>query len=768
MTFNRGLLVKILFFTFSTFLLFITLDLIFPFDEPINYSTVVKNNNGEIIDCFLSTDEQWRFLFEESDFNEHLVNAILHKEDKYFFYHYGINPFAIARALINNLSKQKKTSGASTISMQVCRMLKPKERSYKSKLIEMFNAVQLEWHYSKKEILQLYFSLLPYGGNVQGVKTASILFLNKEPKDLSPAQITCLSIIPNRPNSLGFGRNDSLLLDARNKWLKRYCSDGLIDSITLKNALSEPLEEYTKSPPKLIPHFGRRIKNKFNKAVINTYLDPEIQDDIQRITSLHVNDVKNLNINNASVIIIDNKNQTVVGYLGSSNFSDKENAGQVDGVKAIRSPGSTLKPFLYTIAFDKGLITPKATINDIPINLAGYRPNNFDENFNGRISISESLSRSLNVPSVRLLSKIGVDPFITKMGNYGFEQIYKDREKLGHSVILGGCGVRLEELAHAYSSIANYGIHKPLNWHKEQRQTNDSIRIFSKGACYLTTDILTQITRPDLPNKLENNINIPKIAWKTGTSYGRRDAWSIGYNAKYTVGVWIGNFTGEGARDLSGAQTATPLLFKIFNAIQYQTKEMWFAAPNDLDFRYICSESGKTPQEDCKNQVLDFYFPKKSPNEKCEHYKKVFVSPNEKTAYCTRCVPESGYKIKKYLNIEKELISFYELFNLSYDAEPIHNSECERIFNDEGPEIIFPEKETEYILYKSSNQKIFLKASVSKDVKYVYWFVNSKFLGKYEKDAVPEFIPKEAGHYIFSCSDDKGRNSSVKTSVRFI
>ncbi|HIF14003.1 MAG TPA: penicillin-binding protein 1C, partial [Bacteroidetes bacterium] len=252
------------------FCLFFLIDLLFPFQIKIDYSTVIKDREGNILSCYLSKDQQWRFLFEDEDFNDALTKAFIQKEDKYFYYHFGINPFAICRAFVNNVIYGKKTSGASTITMQVCRMLNRKPRTYSNKLAEMWKALQMEWHYSKKDILRLYLSLVPYGGNIQGVKSASIIFFQKEPQALSSAQIAALCLIPNRPNTLGFGKNDALLIKERNKWIKRFHKEGLYNKEVMNNALKEPLDNYKRSVPRNVPHFCRRMKNKFSKPVINT------------------------------------------------------------------------------------------------------------------------------------------------------------------------------------------------------------------------------------------------------------------------------------------------------------------------------------------------------------------------------------------------------------------------------------------------------------------------------------------------------------------
>ncbi|MCH8316960.1 MAG: transglycosylase domain-containing protein, partial [Bacteroidetes bacterium] len=382
-----------IYFVTGILLAFFLLNWLFPLKVNIEYSQIITSSKGRVLHAFLTSDEKWRMKTELGEIIPELKKAIIYKEDKYFYYHFGINPISIIRALYNNTLQNKKTSGASTITMQVARLLEPKERTYANKLIEMFRAIQLELYYSKDEILQLYLNLLPYGGNIEAVKSASLLYFQRNPDHLSLSQIVILTIIPNRPNSLIPGQNNDLIEKERNRWLRKFKADNIFPENMIEDALNEPLKAQRHEAPKFAPHFAYRLKSKYpGKAIIKTHLDGNIQNKVELITYNYIQRLKHFNIHNAAVIVIKNKSVVVIAYLGNADFSDTENAGQVDGIKAVRSPGSTLKPFVYALAIDKGIVTPKNTITDVPVNFGGYSPENFNKKFHGKVTIEQALA----------------------------------------------------------------------------------------------------------------------------------------------------------------------------------------------------------------------------------------------------------------------------------------------------------------------------------------------------------------------------------------
>ncbi len=760
--------VKAAFFALAGFfLLFIFLDLIFPLRINKEYSTVVVSRDSTIYHAFLTSDDKWRMYTGLPEISPQLKKALIFKEDKYFYYHPGINPVAVVRALANNIITGRRTSGASTITMQVARLLKPKARTYGNKIIEMFRALQLEWHYSKDEILQLYLNLVPYGSNIEGVKSAAVLFFDKSPNHLSLAEIATLTIIPNRPSSLRLGENNNYIREERNKWLKRYADAKLFDDKQITDALDEPLNAFRSEAPKKAPHISYRLQQSYpHKKIIYSTIDMEMQSKVQKITKSYSQGLYFQNIKNASAIVINNQTREVLAYIGSPDFFNDEAAGQVDGIRAIRSPGSTLKPLLYGMAFDNGLLTPKTVISDVPTSFGGYEPENYDGNFYGQVTIEHALANSLNVPAVKVLSTLGTNPFFEKLEEAGFTQVRKDKKHLGLSAILGGCGATLEALSGLFCAFANAGQYAPL-----QFVTGASVpatdSLLSEESVFMLTEILTQLTRPDLPLSWQNSAHLPKVAWKTGTSYGRRDAWSIGYNQNYTVGVWVGNFSGEGVPELSGAEKAAPLLFRIFNAIDYDVEEAWYTMPRELGIRFVCSESGLLPNDYCNNQVMDYFIPGISPSETCHHLKTVFVNPDSTMSYCRSCLPEAGYIKALYPNLPPEIITYYDDNAINYMAIPPHNPDCERLFGGSAPKITSPVHENDYFIDRHDTMQIMLKCNAANDVNTVYWYINKRF---YKSCAAGEklFFHPPKGRVQISCSDDKGRNTDIWIRVKYI
>ncbi|HUP13052.1 MAG TPA: penicillin-binding protein 1C, partial [Niastella sp.] len=542
----------------------------------------------------------------------------------------------------------------------------PKNRTYLNKLVEMFRAFQLELKYSKNEILQLYLNMVPYGGNIEGVKSASILYFKKNPDHLSLAEITALSIIPNRPSSLVMGKHNDRIVQERNRWLQQFAKDKVFTQKEITDALSEPLTATRGEVPKLIPHYAWKLKQQ-GGDIIKTNIELNTQLKTEKLVADYARILTLKNIRNAAVIIIDNQTHNVITYVGSANFTDTIDAGQVNGAKAIRQPGSTLKPLLYGLCIDEGLMTPKAIITDVAVNYSGYAPENYDKQFNGYVTMEYALEHSLNIPAVKGLQWLGKDPFIDKLAACNFQQIKKDQRKLGLSLILGGCGATLEELTGMYSIFANNGRFVSPKYVKEDfQQPGEGEKILTPAATFMINEILSKVNRPDFPLNWASTEHMPKIAWKTGTSYGRRDAWSIGYNKKYTVGIWTGNFSALGIPELSGANIATPLLFKIFNTIDYDSDEEWFTQPKDCDIRMVCSETGMPPGDRCQNTVTDYFIPLISTSQLCDNMQEVAISANEKISYCKTCQPASGYKKKWYRTVSPEMQRYYEERHIVY------------------------------------------------------------------------------------------------------
>ena len=771
-------------------MLALALDRLFPLPPAPRYSPLVLAADGTVLHAFLSPTQKWRMKTELAEITPALRLAIITKEDRYFRYHFGVNPVAIIEAAGRNIFKSGRTTGASTITMQVARLLEPKERTFGNKLKEMLRATQLEAHYSKAEILQLYLNLVPYGGNVEGVKSAALLYFQQPPDYLSLAQTVTLAIIPNQPRVLVLGKNNDRILTERNRWLRQFQRQHLFPDQDIADALNEPLDGQRHAAPTLAPHLARRLVAQFpNQPIIHSTLRRGPQAKAEDLTKNYVRRLRELSISQAAVLVVNNRTRAVEAYVGSADFQDAGSQGQVDGVRAIRSPGSTLKPFLYALAVDKGIVTPKLKLPDVPTNFAGFRPENFDKSCAGEVTVERALTYSLNIPAVRMLAELGVPNFTDKLRAAGFKSVARVAPQLGLSTILGGCGTTLEELTGLYAALANGGRYAPLALNEKLRMRSEELgtkksqqmltrnsaaatnhsSLISPAAAFLITDILAQRTRPDLPMGYQNSRHLPKIAWKTGTSYGRRDAWSIGYNQDYTIGVWVGNFSGQGSPALTGADVASPLLFDLFNTLAYNSPNRWATPPASLDFRLVCAETGLVPGEHCPNQLIDYYLPGTSSARRCEHQKEALVSADGAVAYCRACVPAAGFRRQLFPNPLPEVLAFREAQGLPATRLPPHNSACRLVRGSEAGAgaalaIISPVAHAEYVLNRGEKQLMLLSCAAGNEVRQVFWYVNDRFLRAAPANERVFFRPP-SGTVKISCADDHGRNVDIELQV---
>ena len=771
------------------------LDRLFPLPPAPRYSPIVLAADGSVLHAFLNPTQKWRMKTELAEITPALQQAIIQKEDRYYRYHFGVNPLAILQAASRNIFKKGRTTGASTITMQVARLLEPKDRTFGNKLLEMLRATQLEAHYSKAEILQLYLNLVPYGGNIEGVKSAALLYFQQPPDYLSLAQTVTLAIIPNQPRVLVLGKNNPQILAERNRWLRQFQQQHLFPDQDIEDAIAEPLDAQRHAAPALAPHLARRLVTQFpGRPIIRSTLRRGPQAKAEDLTRNYVRRLHELGISQAAVLVVNNRTRAVEAYLGSADFADAASGGQVDGVRAIRSPGSTLKPFLYALAVDRGIVTPKLKLPDVPTNFSGFRPENFDKSCAGEVTVERALTYSLNIPAVRVLAEVGVSTFTDKLRAAGFKSVAKAAPQLGLSTILGGCGATLEELTGLYAALASGGGYAPLalikneelkikkepfgvNFKRRSAGSASTLHssfftfnpLFSSAAAFLITDMLTQRTRPDLPMGYENSRHLPKIAWKTGTSYGRRDAWSIGYNQDYTIGVWVGNFSGQGSPALTGADVASPLLFDLFNTLAYNSPNRWAGPPATLDFRLVCAETGLVPDEHCPNQLIDYYLPGVSAARRCAHLKEALVSADGAMAYCRACVPAAGFRRQLFPNPLPEVLAFRESQGLPATRLPPHNPACRLVRGSDDNAgavlaITSPLDHAEYVLNRHEKPQLLLSCAAGSEVRQVFWYVNDRFL---RAAAATErvFFRPPSGTVKVSCADDHGRNVDIELQV---
>lgn len=730
-------------------------------------STVVLDRNDQMLRAFLAPDEMWRIRVTSDEISPILKKAVLAYEDRYFYWHFGINPISIARAALTNMRAGSVVQGGSTITMQVARMMQPKDRTFLNKFTEAFRALQLEWLFSKEEILTLYFNMAPYGGNIVGVGAAARFYFNKSPAQLSLGEAALLTAIPNSPNQLRPDINLKKAGTARKKILQLLVDCDIIDAKRRDEALSESLPTQRYELPFLTPHLATTLQQRFpHTERLQTTIELKIQTLAKNILKRHLTPLKSRGIDNGAIVVIDNESREALALVGSTDFFDDKIDGQVNGAMSPRSPGSALKPFIYALGIEHGLISPQTLLNDVPVEYSGYVPQNYDELYHGAVSMEEALIHSLNVPAVNLYAQLGEDGIYSFLKDAGISTLPKPKEYYGLSLILGGCEVTLLELTNLYAGLATGGVFGPVRFLKSQPQPPGK-SLLSPGACYVITEILSKLRRPELPAVWEAALDIPKVAWKTGTSYGHRDAWSIGYNPEYTIGVWIGNFDGRGAPGLVGAEASAPVLFDLFDAIAKPSATRWFIQPTGVERRQVCSVSGMPLSEYCASAIDELSIPGVSPHQPCTLHQLVLVDQKTGQRLCSHCRIGRKYSEKIFEHWPAEIASWLTRNGRVIDPIPEHFIHCSKIVTGEGPVIHSPTANTEYKIRPGVNldyQKILLDASVSNQTQKIFWFLNNRLI----YSGVPNrkvFLTPQQGRHTLMCVDDEGRSSEVRIVI---
>ena len=564
--------------------------------KDIPCSTVVYSAEGELLGARIAEDQQWRFPPCDT-VPERYAKAVVRFEDRHFYWHPGVNPVSLVRALIDNIRSGHVVSGGSTLTMQVVRLSRQRERTVWQKMIEAVLATRMEFRYTKRQILALYASYAPFGGNVVGLEAASWRYFGRPAGELSWGEAATLAVLPNAPASMHPGRNRDALLEKRNRLLAGLLEHGDMDQDSYEAALSEPLPDAPLPLPSYAPHF---VESCPRGVQTRSTLRYSLQRSVESAVNRKSDEMAREGVADMAAVVIDNATGAVVAYVGNAS-PDRDRPGkQVDIAASPRSTGSILKPFLYAAALQDGTILPETLLPDVPVNLGGFAPQNFDRQFYGAVHASEALARSLNVPAVFLLRSYGVPRFHELLQRSGLTTLGKDASYYGLSLILGGGEGRLDEITRAYSGLVRTYCHS---------ERSEESPIQDKIALWYTFEALKEVNRPDeLDWRLISSVR--KAAWKTGTSYGFRDAWAVGMTPDYTIGVWAGNAEGQGVPGLTGARAAGPVMFDILNLLPESGR--WFPEPEsvmpDTDrasgvWASVCPESGMLASADCPDPV---------------------------------------------------------------------------------------------------------------------------------------------------------------------
>ena len=865
-------------------------------------SQIVLDRNGEWLRAFLADDGMWRFSrqlpvtsyqlpvtsdasvkgnpfnwpLETSSLkteNYLLHQAILTSEDRWFYYHYGINPVSIATALYDNLKAGEVVRGGSTITMQLARLMEPKARNIPNKLIEMFRALQLEHTYSKSELLTFYFNMLPYGGNIVGTAAASRFYFNKPQHALSLGEAALLAAIPNAPERLRPDRFPENARKARQKVLNRLLARRHISEQQWQEAVQEPIPHKRYPLPFKAPHLSRLLVKSRQSSVISnkrgsenknlltenwkletgnwktdnreliidnsnriyTTIDAKVQDTAARLLNEYLVDAGRKHslrgshsTSTGAIIVMDTQTRQVLAMVGSHDFFDRKALGQINGTLAPRSPGSALKPFVYALAMEAGLITPETLLFDVPATHADYTPVNYDGKYNGYVTARQALARSLNVPAVNLNARLKNATLHAFLKEAGISTL-APAQKYGLSMVLGGCEVNLLELTTLYAGLANMGEFgryqltksrqlsvtsdasvkgNPLNWPlvtSSLKTENHSKRLLRKETSFLITEMLTHSQLPantvKNPEAFERTMNLPKIAWKTGTSYGHRDAWCIGYSPKLTIGVWLGNFDGKGTPMLSGTDAATPILFALFTALTGQDTHHWFTKPEQLRTRQVCALSGAPVSPHCPTYKEDVYIPGISSVAVCAIHKSIYVDETTGYSLCSHCRKKShqrsavnSQKNSQYIGSQKPKVDSHSEAHMSFNeaqifeewpadaatwlAEngfavsvlPKHNPLCTGTIAGNAPMILSPAEDTVYYIREGvplENQKIRLSASASSRTQDLFWFLDGELI--FQGSAGEQYwLTPARGKHVLTCVDAEGRSATRPLHISVI
>ena len=537
-----------------------------PLGKNLTYSKTVLGSDGELLRAYLAPDGRWRLPASRTDVDPRFLEALLAYEDKRFYDHRGVDPLAMTRAFYQFATRGEIISGGSTITMQVARLLEPRrKRSLYAKYRQMVRALQLEQAYSKDDILALYLTLAPYGGNLEGIRAASFAYFGKEPRRLTLGETALLVALPQSPEYRRPDRHPDHARAARNRVLDRISNSGIFSPAELAAAKAEPVPNARRPMPLSAPHAADDAKAASSgQSIIRLTIRARLQRRLERLArdrALSLGEAMSV-----AIVVVEHETGRVLARVGTPDYFDLDRAGQVDLTRAVRSPGSTLKPFIYGLGFEDGLVHPESLIEDRPIRFGDYAPENFDQTFQGTVTVRRALQQSLNVPAVSLLDAVGPSRLLARLGEAGARLKLPEHETAGLALGLGGIGIRLVDLTALYAGLARQGNVAPL-YELETAPSGPTKRLMEPVAAWYVGDVLRDAPPP--PNALGG-----RIAFKTGTSYGYRDAWAVGFDGRYTVGVWTGRPDGAPVPGLLGRTAAAPILFDVFARLTEQPRPL--------------------------------------------------------------------------------------------------------------------------------------------------------------------------------------------------
>ncbi|WP_229105829.1 penicillin-binding protein 1C [Bacteroides nordii] len=731
----------------------------------VPYSTVVTDRNNELLGARIAPDGQWRFP-PRTTTPAKIQACFIEFEDNHFFHHWGVNPVSIGRAAYQNLKAGRVISGGSTITMQTIRLARNNPRTFSEKFIEMIWATRLEFRYSKEKILSLYVSHAPFGGNVVGLDAAAWRYFGHSADDLSWAEAAMLAVLPNSPAMIHLSKSRQALLDKRNRLLTRLHTKGVLDDSSYELALSEPLPQEPKPLPQIAPHLTDYFYQTRNGNYSVSTIDRGIQLQIEELIERWNGEFSRSDIRNIAILVIDVQKNQPIAYCGNVHFNKTNSGNQVDIIRSPRSTGSILKPFLYYAMLQEGSILPHTLLPDIPININGFAPQNFSQQFEGAVPASEALARSLNIPTVTMLQRYGVPKFYNFLKQTGISTLTRPASHYGLSLILGGAEGTLWDITCAYTDMARClkGLDKTdcsllLSDSAHNASSVVPTSSFSPCAVWQTFEAIKEVNRPEEID-WRTIPSMQTIAWKTGTSYGFRDAWAVGVTPRYAVGVWVGNATGEGKPGLVGARTAGPVMFDVFNLLP---SSPWFVRPSEgfVDAE-VCHLSGHLKGRFCEETDTILILPAGLKTEACPYHHRINLSADGTQRIYESCINTEAAIQKNWFTLPPVWEWYYKQRHPEYKTLPPFKPGC-------GEDILRPMQ----FVYPTMNARIFLprqmdgsKSQLTFELVHsvpkatVYWHLDNNYLAETQDFHKISLLPS-SGKHTMTAVDNEGNTVSV-------
>jgi len=754
----------------------------------VPYSTLVYSVEGELLGARIANDGQWRFPQADS-LPDKFITCLTTYEDKRFFYHPGIDPIALVRAIRSNLRSKQIVSGGSTLTMQLARQARGNQnRNIYEKGIEALWAVFLETTHSKQEILKLYASHAPFGGNVIGMETAAWRYFGRSAFHLSWAESATLAVLPNSPALIHPGRNRTALKKKRDRLLFALKEQHLISAEEYDLSCMEPLPEAPLPLPNEAPHLLARMNTETNQSRLNTSVKQELQRQVQRITDSYARQYSSNHIYNLAVLVADVETGETLAYAGNVSFKGDEKRGnQVDIITSPRSTGSILKPFLYAGMLHDGLILPSTLISDVPLNINGFTPQNYNKTFFGAVSAHQAIERSLNVPLVRMLSQYNTGRFMSLLKSMGITTLRFNEEHYGASLILGGSEGTLWDLCGMYGSLARVlkhyrtynGRYNPADIHPlaltitekeipitsitDSRLTDKPL--LSAASLWFMTEAMAALNRPEEETDWQQFSSMKQVAWKTGTSYGGRDAWAIGFTPGHVVGVWVGNASGEGRPGLTGVGNAAPVLFDVFSLLP---SSGWFDMPYDeLEQIAVCRHSGHKASAICEHADMTYIPISGNKTAICPYHRQIHLSADGRFRVNSSCEATENMLIRSWFVLPPAQEYYYRNYHIDYRPLPPFKPGCDGT-QSRQIDLIYPEHNAILYLPKgfSGEQESFIfKAAHGRDDATLYWHLDDEFLGETHGQHQITCRPS-SGKHLLTLIDSWGNQRKILFEVK--